>query len=160
MGRLAQTLGASAGTAVSFDQKNFREPLMKLVSACEGCGKGVTGALTRLTQVNGRYLCPDCLSNPEGKLQYYCTACHSYSTFAKPKGNKWIELVLYLFYIIPGIIYSIWRRSGNTKVCPKCGSNSIITSDSGTHVKCPDCAELVLKEARKCKHCGCSLVPQ
>lgn len=29
-----------------------------------------------------------------------------------------------------------------------------------THVKCPDCAELVLKEAKKCKHCGCSLIPQ
>lgn len=28
-----------------------------------------------------------------------------------------------------------------------------------THVKCPDCKELVLKEARKCKHCGCALVP-
>lgn len=28
-----------------------------------------------------------------------------------------------------------------------------------THVKCPDCAELVLKEAKVCKHCGCRLVP-
>jgi len=29
-----------------------------------------------------------------------------------------------------------------------------------THVRCPDCAELVRREATKCKHCGCSLVPQ
>lgn len=29
-----------------------------------------------------------------------------------------------------------------------------------THVKCPDCRELVLKDARKCKHCGVTLVPQ
>ena len=29
-----------------------------------------------------------------------------------------------------------------------------------THVKCPDCRELVLKDARKCKHCGCALIPQ
>ncbi|OQS41130.1 hypothetical protein B0T39_09225 [Chromobacterium haemolyticum] len=29
-----------------------------------------------------------------------------------------------------------------------------------THVKCPDCAELVKREARKCKHCGCTLTPQ
>ena len=28
-----------------------------------------------------------------------------------------------------------------------------------THVKCPDCRELVLNEARVCKHCGCRLVP-
>jgi hypothetical protein len=29
-----------------------------------------------------------------------------------------------------------------------------------THVRCPDCKELVLKEARVCKHCGCKLIPQ
>ena len=29
-----------------------------------------------------------------------------------------------------------------------------------THVRCPDCAELILKEARVCKHCGCRLIPQ
>ncbi len=29
-----------------------------------------------------------------------------------------------------------------------------------THVKCPDCKELVRKEANVCKHCGCKLVPQ
>lgn len=29
-----------------------------------------------------------------------------------------------------------------------------------THVKCPDCKELVRKEAIKCKHCSCTLVPQ
>lgn len=29
-----------------------------------------------------------------------------------------------------------------------------------THVKCPDCAEFVRKEAKVCKHCGAKLVPQ
>lgn len=29
-----------------------------------------------------------------------------------------------------------------------------------THVKCPDCRELVLREAKVCKHCGCKLIPQ
>lgn len=29
-----------------------------------------------------------------------------------------------------------------------------------THVHCPDCRELVLKESRVCKHCHCKLVPQ
>lgn len=28
-----------------------------------------------------------------------------------------------------------------------------------THVRCPDCREFVLNEARKCKHCGAALVP-
>ena len=28
-----------------------------------------------------------------------------------------------------------------------------------THVRCPDCQELVQAEARKCKHCGAKLIP-
>lgn len=28
-----------------------------------------------------------------------------------------------------------------------------------THVRCPDCRELVRKDARKCKHCGTALIP-
>lgn len=32
------------------------------------------------------------------------------------------------------------------------------TPDS--HVRCPDCRELVRKDAKKCKHCGCALIPQ
>jgi hypothetical protein len=29
-----------------------------------------------------------------------------------------------------------------------------------SHVKCPDCRELVIKDARKCKHCATTLIPQ
>lgn len=29
-----------------------------------------------------------------------------------------------------------------------------------THVKCPDCREFILKEAKVCKHCSCKLIPQ
>lgn len=29
-----------------------------------------------------------------------------------------------------------------------------------THVRCPDCRELVRKDARKCMHCGTGLIPQ
>lgn len=29
-----------------------------------------------------------------------------------------------------------------------------------THVHCPDCRELVRKDARICKHCRCALIPQ
>lgn len=31
---------------------------------------------------------------------------------------------------------------------------------SSTHVKCPDCRELVLMDARVCKHCKSRLMPQ
>lgn len=38
--------------------------------------------------------------------------------------------------------------------------NRKTTPHPNTHVRCPDCQELVLKEARVCKHCHCRLVPQ
>ena len=133
---------------------------MGLVTACQGCGKGVTGALTRLTKVNGKYFCSSCSENPGGVARYYCMNCKAYSPFARNKGSGWIELILWLCYIVPGVIYSIWRRTGNNKLCPVCKQATLITAEAGTHVRCPECAELVLKEARKCKHCGCGLVPQ
>lgn len=34
---------------------------------------------------------------------------------------------------------------------------SLPTKDS--HVSCPDCKELILKEAKVCKFCGCKLTP-
>lgn len=33
------------------------------------------------------------------------------------------------------------------------------TPTPDTHVRCPDCAELIRREARVCKHCGCKLIP-
>jgi TM2 domain-containing membrane protein YozV len=37
-------------------------------------------------------------------------------------------------------------------------SQGIVTSE--THVKCPDCRELIFKDACKCRFCGCQLTPQ
>lgn len=37
--------------------------------------------------------------------------------------------------------------------------NRVPQPNPRTHVRCPDCQELVLKEARKCKHCGTALTP-
>lgn len=46
------------------------------------------------------------------------------------KGNILIEIILWLFLIIPGLIYSIWRSSSRYKVCPKCGNSTLIPIDS------------------------------
>ena len=60
-----------------------------------------------------------------------CTQCGNIS---QPKlgvkGNGLIEIILWLFFIVPGIIYSIWRRSGQKNVCVKCKSDQVIPIDT------------------------------
>lgn len=36
-----------------------------------------------------------------------------------------VEVILWLLFIIPGIIYTVWRLSTIKKVCPKCGGHMI-----------------------------------
>jgi ribosomal protein S27E len=133
---------------------------MGLQTTCDRCGSTVLGITGKLYKVDGKYVCAECKANPGRVAEHYCTACHAY--FARPamRGNGWIELILYFCYFIPGVIYSVWRRGGNAKTCPNCKSNAVVSASSGSHVKCPECAELVQREARKCRHCGCALVPQ
>ena len=66
------------------------------------------------------------------KNQIVCTVC---GFVGKPKkstkGSIWIELVLWLCLIVPGIIYSLWRIfSGKQVLCPKCGSTLVIPADT------------------------------
>ena len=139
---------------------------MGLKITCDACGRGVAGVFSSLRKVNGKYLCPTCAENPNQDLKYYCNSCSNYSATARKKGSGWIELVLYLFYIVPGIIYSIWRRSGPPNVCPTCKSATLIPAaaakprvgeanvESRAERDCPYCAEKILVKASLCKHCG------
>ena len=136
---------------------------MGLKTSCDGCGAVVFGSMTK---VKGRYLCTQCASNPNGELRYYCNACHNYVPKALKKGNGWIELVLYFAYLVPGIIYSFWRRSGSPNVCPLCNAAALVpaavakplatssTSAGRDEIDCPFCAERILARASVCKHCG------
>ena len=138
---------------------------MGLKTTCDGCGTGVVGVFSSLKKINGKYLCAQCATNPEGKDKYYCNACHNFTPIALKKGSTWIELVLYLFYIIPGIAYSIWRRHAPPNVCPLCRAASLVpaavakpmganTPTARDEVECPHCAEKILARATTCKHCG------
>lgn len=49
---------------------------------------------------------------------------------SKTKGSIWIELFLWLMFIVPGVIYSLWRLSTREKVCPACGAPNMVPLDS------------------------------
>ena len=50
--------------------------------------------------------------------------------------------------------------AGIVLLCTRNLATAATVPSADTHVKCPDCAELVKREARVCMHCKCRLVPQ
>ena len=66
-------------------------------------------------------------------LKMICRDCGSISQEtqnSKLRGSGWITFILLLCYIVPGLIYMIWRRGDKAKICAKCGSKNIIPADS------------------------------
>jgi predicted RNA-binding Zn-ribbon protein involved in translation (DUF1610 family) len=46
------------------------------------------------------------------------------------KGTILIEIVLWLFLIIPGICYTLWRMTSRVLACPQCKSVGMVALDS------------------------------
>jgi hypothetical protein len=42
------------------------------------------------------------------------------------RGNMAIEIVLWLCFIIPGIIYSLWRLTTKIRACPSCRAEGMV----------------------------------
>lgn len=64
--------------------------------------------------------------------QMACTLCgYVGEVKQKARGNGLVEFILWWFFIVPGLLYSIWSRGGKGKsVCPKCGNEHLIPLDS------------------------------
>lgn len=78
--------------------------------------------------------------------------------------NAIVILNVFLGWTIIGWLGAlIWSASGNVHQPPR---TPPLRSDSGepitpeTHVRCPDCKELIRRDATKCRYCGCSLTPR
>lgn len=161
--RLTWPLARSTQHTIDF---TIRRNVMPLKTKCERCGQGVVGLFSSLKRINGKYLCSRCATNPKGLPKYYCNTCRNYTPTALNKGSGWIEFVLYLLYIFPGIIYSVWRRAGSPNVCPLCRAAALVpaavaklegtpvSAEIRDEVECPYCAEKILARAKICKHCG------
>jgi len=65
------------------------------------------------------------------KNQMICTNC---GWAGKPvtqiKGSFFVELFLWLCFLLPGIIYSVWRLCSVSKVCVKCRMPTMIPLSS------------------------------
>lgn len=61
---------------------------------------------------DGKMICPNCGTQGEP-----ATAT---------RGSIWIEIILWLCLIVPGLIYSLWRISTRGDVCGACGQKGLI----------------------------------
>lgn len=56
-----------------------------------------------------------------------CAAC---GTVGKAKtvtrGSLLIEIMLWLFFLVPGLIYTVWRLTTRGSACASCGSSELV----------------------------------
>src|SRR3982750_2071055 len=56
-----------------------------------------------------------------------CTSCgYVGEPTILTKGSLGVEVILWLCFLLPGLIYSVWRRSTQHEGCPKCGHTALI----------------------------------
>ena len=56
-----------------------------------------------------------------------CTNCgHVGATTKVTKGHFALEVILWLCFLIPGIIYSVWRLTTRHEACPACGNTNLL----------------------------------
>lgn len=85
-------------------------------------------------------------------ILYFVPAVNAYSK--RHRSRAMIAVVnLFFGWTILGWLVCLAWSAGSAR-------DELAAPSAETHVKCPDCAELVLKEAKVCKHCGCRLAPQ
>ena len=60
--------------------------------------------------------------------------CRNCGMTSEPKrvtpGSIWLEILLWLCAIVPGILYSTWRIVKRSNRCAGCGSADLVPADS------------------------------
>lgn len=71
------------------------------------------------------------LGRDAGSKPVVCLACgHQGPPRASTPGSFAIEVVLWLCFILPGLVYSMWRLSRRTAVCSACGATTLVPPGS------------------------------
>lgn len=66
-----------------------------------------------------------------GTPERFCTTCgHQGPGRNHTRGSFAVEIVLWLLFIVPGLIYSLWRLSTRRPVCALCGATTLVPPNS------------------------------
>lgn len=69
-------------------------------------------------------------------IQYICTYCGRQGKSTRiMKGSFLIEVILWFFFLVPGIIYSAWRFASQYRGCSYCKRDSLVQIDSPIGIK-------------------------
>lgn len=67
----------------------------------------------------------------DAKKNMICSRCGTQArSKTHTRGSILIEILLWLLFIIPGLIYSIWRLTTRGKVCAVCGAAELVPVNS------------------------------
>lgn len=58
----------------------------------------------------------------------FCLNC-KHQGKPRMRGSFMIEVILWCFFLIPGLIYTIWRITSH-RVCPRCDAPHMVPLDS------------------------------
>ena len=65
------------------------------------------------------------------KKTMICTKCGTAGPPQKTtKGSFLIEVLLWLCFLLPGLLYSLWRLNTRKATCSGCGSGNLVPVDS------------------------------
>jgi hypothetical protein len=58
---------------------------------------------------------------------FHCMTCGTDGPGkTRTRGSIAIEIILWLCFLVPGLVYSIWRLTTRREVCTACGSETIV----------------------------------
>ena len=84
--------------------------ILLLIALIVILGKSLSGLFMK------EAICPNCGFKGKPKI--------------KTKGSIFIEIILWCCFIVPGLIYSIWRITSRQKVCRSCEYSNPVPLDS------------------------------
>jgi len=63
--------------------------------------------------------------------KYICIDCHAQMVPLNiAPGSFFLEVLLWLFFLVPGIIYSLWRLTSKHKACSVCRGKRLVPLNS------------------------------